>query len=147
MTRGKLIEKDLNGSLPTQPLADQIRAEILQAHAAGAESVDIIIRRVAVVGGAFPEAIIDYGGELLQTLAKAIRIINDRRSTAASQNSCSTRLMSQKDICQRLSKRFTLATNNSLPTCSRGSIKYQQKLSPAFTLKIISEHWRSRNVV
>ena len=42
-----IIEKDLAGIWPTQALMDQIKAEVLQASAAGATEIDIVIRRVA----------------------------------------------------------------------------------------------------
>lgn len=73
-----VIEKDLGGILITQPLTDQIKAEVLQARGSGANSVDIIIRRVALPG--FPDLIVDHGRHLLQTLARAVELINTPKS-------------------------------------------------------------------
>ena len=75
-----IIEKDLAGIWPTQALMDQIKAEVLQASAAGATEIDIVIRRVACAGSVFPNFIVDQSGELLQILAKAVQLINTSES-------------------------------------------------------------------
>ena len=76
-----VIEKDLYGALLSSALMSQIRAEILGYASYGAGVVDITIRGVCCVGG-FPEIIVDYGGEILQTYGRALNLVLDDRTAA-----------------------------------------------------------------
>jgi hypothetical protein len=92
-----VIEKDLFGAMLSPSLMSQIRAEVLGYANHGARVVDISLRGVSCVGGIFPEIIVDYGGDILQTYGRALNILLDHKKATKD----------ERDRCYRIVEAYS----------------------------------------